>query len=114
MTARLAHKIAVITVAAQGIGAAIAEVFASEGADLALLDLQSELLQVWDGFGFGELEYHSVTAGAGLAACEINDTSCLYGFRGQPERIVHIASERLDLSRQTIVDLLPDNWFPRR
>ncbi len=45
MTARLAHKIAVITGAAQGIGAAIAEVFASEGADLALLDLQSEPLQ---------------------------------------------------------------------
>ena len=81
---------------------------------LSARDAKNQMLKVWDGFGFGELEYHSVAAGAALAAREINDTSCLYGFRGQPERIVDIAAELLDLSRQTIVDLLPDHWCSRR
>jgi len=42
MQARLQHKTALITGAGSGIGSAIAELFARQGADLALLDLESE------------------------------------------------------------------------
>ncbi|HEY0184571.1 MAG TPA: SDR family NAD(P)-dependent oxidoreductase [Rhodopila sp.] len=43
--ARLAGKVAVVTGAALGIGAAVAERFAEEGATLALLDMDAERLQ---------------------------------------------------------------------
>lgn len=45
MTKRLTDKVAIITGAAQGIGAKIALVFAEEGADLILLDTQIEKLE---------------------------------------------------------------------
>lgn len=44
MAKRLANKTAIITGAAQGIGAGIAEVFAAEGANLILLDINKSLL----------------------------------------------------------------------
>src|SRR5882724_8199504 len=43
--ARLQDKVAVVTGAAQGIGAAIAQRFAEEGAALVLLDLDGERLK---------------------------------------------------------------------
>ena len=43
---RLAGKVSVITGAASGIGRAIAERFAADGADLALVDLNSDKLEV--------------------------------------------------------------------
>src|SRR5262245_33264514 len=42
MGSRLSGKIAIITGAAQGIGLAIAKAFASEGAQVALTDVQEE------------------------------------------------------------------------
>lgn len=44
MSGRLQDKIVFLTGAAQGIGAAIARLFVSEGAKVALIDLQEELL----------------------------------------------------------------------
>jgi NAD(P)-dependent dehydrogenase (short-subunit alcohol dehydrogenase family) len=44
MTGRLEGKVAVVTGAARGIGAAIAQAFAREGAGLALLDLDQAVL----------------------------------------------------------------------
>lgn len=46
MTNRLQGKVAIITGSAQGIGAEIAHVFASEGANLVLFDTQIEQLQI--------------------------------------------------------------------
>lgn len=45
MTKRLTNKVAIITGAAQGIGAKVADVFAEEGAHLILLDTQIEQLE---------------------------------------------------------------------
>lgn len=45
MAGRLEGKVAVITGAAQGIGAATAEVFAREGADLILIDVRDDALE---------------------------------------------------------------------
>jgi NAD(P)-dependent dehydrogenase (short-subunit alcohol dehydrogenase family) len=45
MSGRLDNKVAIITGAAQGIGAAIADVFAEEGATLVLFDMKTEPLE---------------------------------------------------------------------
>ena len=46
MTSRLVGKVAIVTGAAQGIGAEIAQVFASEGANLVLFDTQIDQLDM--------------------------------------------------------------------
>ena len=46
MTNRLLSKVALITGAAQGIGAAIAKAFAAEGANLVLFDTKIDQLQL--------------------------------------------------------------------
>lgn len=44
MAGRLANKVAIVTGAARGIGAAIARAFAAEGAELGLVDIDAEAL----------------------------------------------------------------------
>ena len=46
MTSRIVGKVAIVTGAAQGIGAEIAQVFASEGANLVLFDTQIDQLEM--------------------------------------------------------------------
>ena len=62
---RLKDKTAIVTGAAQGFGLAIAQTFAREGARVAMLDLNEELVrQVWAGL------VARAGAGAGARGCE--------------------------------------------
>ena len=59
---RLKNKIAIVTGGARGIGQAVSELFAKEGATVIIMDLLPQGQDVADGINAsgGKVEYHSV------------------------------------------------------
>jgi hypothetical protein len=58
----------------------------------------AQVVQCWDGFGFGEMEYHSPAVGGPPLAKEYAETSLLWAFGGSAKAIEGIAKELLGIS----------------
>ena len=54
-----------------------------------------QVLQAWDGFGFGELEYHVPAVGQPPLPRQWEESARVWAFAGSPERIVGLALELL-------------------
>lgn len=66
--------------------------------DLPFVDAPpDQVLQVWDGLGFGEMEYHSIAAGDLSGQKTVSDSSWLHGLRGSQEKIIEVGSEMLGI-----------------
>ncbi|MBI1929594.1 hypothetical protein HYR99_35775 [Candidatus Poribacteria bacterium] len=55
----------------------------------------NQMVQCWDGFGFGEMEYHSPAVGAPPIGPEYTETALLWAFGGTGTAIERIAAELL-------------------
>jgi len=72
----------------------------------------NQVWQAWDGFGFGELEYHSVAAGEETGRHSVSDISELHCVRGDTALILEIASEVLELPVEQLMRLLSGRVIP--
>lgn len=73
-------------------------------------DPKDQVFQAFDGFGFGELEYHSQAAGEqSPVGKSVEDTSVLHALRGPTTDVLQAASDLLRLSKSEIADLLAFN-----
>lgn len=54
-----------------------------------------QVFQAWDGFGFGEMEFHSPALNAECGPRELNESDRLWAFGGTPEMIERIARHLL-------------------
>ena len=52
---------------------------------------KDQVFQAWDGYGFGEMEYHSPVLDAQHGARELKETDRLWAFGGSPQSIAKIA-----------------------
>ncbi len=52
---------------------------------------RDQVVQAWDGFGFGELEYHSVALDAAAGPRELTGTDRIWAFGGEPAALASIA-----------------------
>jgi len=69
-------------------------------------DADGQVLQAWDGFGFGELEYHSLAAGEAAGSWDISDTSFMHGVRGKPKEVLSLAEGLLGVSMESLICLM--------
>jgi hypothetical protein len=56
-----------------------------------------QVLQAWDGYGFGEMEFHSPAADAVQGPRELKETDRLWTFAGQPKAIQALATQLLGI-----------------
>lgn len=56
-----------------------------------------QVFQAWDGYGFGEMEYHSPAADAEHGPREVEDVDRLWAFGGHPEAIQALAARLLSI-----------------
>jgi len=54
-----------------------------------------QVVQLWDGFGFGELEYHTPAIGAAPLPAALQDVSELWAFDGDRDSIQELGRELL-------------------
>lgn len=56
-----------------------------------------QVFQAWDGYGFGEMEFHSPAADAEHGPRELEDIDRLWAFGGQPKAIQALAAQLLSV-----------------
>jgi hypothetical protein len=56
-----------------------------------------QVFQAWDGYGFGEMEYHSPLLNAAQGPRELTESDRLWAFGGTSRAIVALASRLLGL-----------------
>ena len=57
-----------------------------------------QVFQAWDGFGFGEMEYHAPAVGTHPLPQTVEDTSSLWAFEGTYEQIQDLSRKLLEVS----------------
>ena len=65
-----------------------------------------QVLQAWDGLGFGELEYHSTAVNNQAGPSVTQDNSVMHGLIGNEPEIIKIASDMLQLPITELRNLL--------
>lgn len=63
-----------------------------------------QAFQAWDGFGFGEMEFHSPVADAKQGPRELRERDRLWAFGGSPSAIAALASELLHIEVEYVLD----------
>jgi hypothetical protein len=63
-----------------------------------------QAFQAWDGFGFGEMEFHSPIASAAEGPREIKELDYLWAFGGKSEAIITLASRLLGVEIDYLLD----------
>jgi 2-keto-3-deoxy-L-fuconate dehydrogenase len=108
MSDRVKGKTCVVTAAGQGIGRAIAEALAREGADVVAVDLREDLLKAWApdvGVGIHVLDATSA-AGAKALAASLPQTSVLVNCVGMVNSGTIMTSALEDLVRSFKVNVV--------
>jgi len=106
---RLNGKVAIVTGAAQGIGAVLAKALAAEGAELSICDLKtpSNVVQEIEALGHKAIGF----------ACDVTDASAVAKFATETERVfggIHIlvnnAGIFANLSRKPMNEISSQEW----
>jgi hypothetical protein len=63
-----------------------------------------QALQAWDGYGFGEMEYHSPVLDGERGPRELAESDQLWAFGGAAQPIVALASRLLRLDIAYVIE----------
>jgi hypothetical protein len=69
------------------------------------LPRDDQAFQAWDGYGFGEMEYHSPTLEPSSGAHDLKDTNQLWAFGGSSQAIAALGSRLLGVNVADIMKL---------
>jgi hypothetical protein len=71
-----------------------------------------QVFQAWDGFGFGEMEYHSPILDAKCGPRRLEESDRLWAFGGAPDVVLQLAQRLLDvdLERRAVTSLVEPQY----